>query len=194
MEDVENHIEVLKKKASDIKGLNQSILGDRVSFTENSISILMESIRDVFEEFTDTQESKEYFDKSLGKQIGDAIEKALTTLAKVQTKAPVVNISPAQVNIDFKPIAESLTKQNDAIISLMSKYNGNDKSAELYKAVISMVADQRALMNRAEKEIDYTNKFTELIAAIKESKPQIDKLKIKRDQYNNLEVVPQYKS
>lgn len=157
------------------------------AFAVDKLSILMKTINDGVEELLDNQSKTEYFDKGLGKQIVDAVEKAITGFTKLPPqKAPVVNVSP-QVNVDLKPlqsIASDITQQNKNLISALEKSSSSD--SDMCRLMSSMIQKQNTII---ESMVSLLNKPEE----VEKEKPRVEKLTVVKDQYGKMVITPEYK-
>jgi hypothetical protein len=158
------------------------------AFAVDKLSVLMKTINDGVEELLDNQSKTEYFDKGLGKQIVDAVEKAITGFTKLPPqKAPVVNISSPQVNVDLKPlqsIANDITQQNKNLISALEKSNSSD--SDMCRLMSSMIQKQNTII---ESMVSLLNKPEE----VEKERPLVEKLIVSKDQYGKMVVTPEYK-
>jgi hypothetical protein len=188
MSETSNHIAKAKLELVELENLKADLSDKKVSFTPHALGLLMQTIRDGIEEMCDNQREQKNYDDTLGKQIGEAVEKAITNFTKLPPqKAPVVNISSPQVNVDLKPlqsIASDITQQNKNLILALEKNNSSD--LEMCRLMSLMIQKQNTII---ESMVSLLNKPEE----VEKERPLVDKLTVTKDQYGKMVMIPQYK-
>ena len=190
MSDTSNHIAKTKQELTELENLKSELSDKKVSFTPHALGLLMQTIRDGIEEMCDNQKEQKLYDDTLGKQIGDAVEKVITNFAKL--KAPVVNISSPQVNVDLKPIADKIAENGKNMVELVEKMGNGNNSPELMRLITAVANQQLILIEKGFQQIDYKDDIGKIVSAINDSRREVVKLKLVKNGYNT-ELVPEYK-
>lgn len=173
----------------EIKTLAGNVAEEKSLIAMDNLSRLMTAIRDGVEELLDINEKKEYYDRDLGKQIGDAVERAIVVFAKVQP--PKVTVNPG-INVDLTPInnlALEVSNQNKNIILLLNnigKDGGNGYDEECYRLIVSMVQKNNSFVEKIFTQSDYSKQLGEISQAIQSTneKPVPIRLEITERDYS----------
>lgn len=189
MNETSKHIEQAKKELAELEIVRGELAVQKQLFTPTMLGVLMENIQEGLDELV----GKSFYDKDFSEKFIKSINNTIEAFTKQKT--PEVKISNT-VNVDLKPlqaIANDITKQNERLLSMLDTLSKGNSSADLHGMITGLVNKQVALLEKTETEIDYTEKLSELIAAVKEQRPPLLKLSVSKDKYGAMEVTPHYK-
>lgn len=188
MNELSQQVDKLVKDYTAVETANQKLMGANANYALNAVATFIKTSQISMVEIADILRESESYDKDLGKVISGAISKAITEFSKI--KAPTINVTPnvtvtPNVNVDLKPIADELSKQNKTIIELLNKLPTDTKDdsmmIECYKLIVGMVAKNNQLLEKAFSQPD-------------NSKQVISEMKVQRDRNGDFEkLIPVYK-
>lgn len=163
--------------------------------TVDSLTDCLEEFTDEFKAYKNVMESyfkqeklvPEYYDKDQNTKLIGSIDKVFGVLKQFKQK-----------DIDFSPVngmIAEIKKSNENIYSLLSKFNGNNKSEELYKLITLMVSKQVSFLETNLQQNDYTAHLNKISESISNNKTNymVDELKVEYKNGYITKVIPIYK-
>lgn len=176
---LQKQIKTFQEEAEEYSEAREDALNAKTDFSVAAIGALMEKLTDGID---DLAKSRIDSDKELCSTLKDTITNLATAFSKL--KSPTVNVEAPNISVDLSPIkliADNISSQNKSLLGLVDKINNGNKSDELYKLVVALVDKQNTFLSTALKQVDYTDKLTQLISVLGQSKPLIDEIEIIRN-------------
>lgn len=184
MEEVQLFQEAKSKMELAKRRQDAAILQQIVEPLAEAIEELSDSIKDA--KNTEPLPEQNYFDKDLGKNVIEAIDKVFNVISKIKF--------PEQKAIDFAPlntIATEIKKGNDNILELLNKPN---QSEELYRLITAMVGKQNIFLEKGFEQINYSKELTAITDAINKKENMVSDITFIYGEGGQIKkAVPNYK-
>lgn len=188
---LQKQIDKFQEEAVEYNEAREDALNAKTDYSLVAIGNLMSNLAEGIDELTECATKAEYYDKELCNTLKATVTKLVEAMSKSK---PTVNVSSTVDLSAINSIAESISTQNKSLIGLLDKVGSGNKSDELHRLIVGMIGKQSAFLENAFKQIDYTMQFTQLISAIRETKPTIEKIDIVRNSFGVLQSInPVYK-
>lgn len=161
MKIIQTYTENLEEQARDILDIKEDIADAKAEIAIAGLLKLLKRIDKSNDEILEIQNTTEYFDKALSGELKSAIEK----LGKFEDAT--IEFKPT-INVDLKPIATAISKQNDEILKFLQKLStpNGQQNEGLYNLIVSMVEKNNAFIDKGINQIDYSKQISSIAESI----------------------------
>ena len=172
-------------KIEEFVELDEQLNNLRSRFSIKIISQMLETLTKVFSDLKEDESKKVFQDKELGLNITSSLK---------ELSKDIVKLSSHQ-EVSVKVMADTITKQNDAILKLLQEITKKDfkKGEDLLNLTSKILEQNSNFVERGLKEIDYTNNFKGIEKAIS-SRPLEWEFEIERSNNSISKIIAKAKN